>query len=250
MQRFLLLIHFFAFAASAQTDSSAKRLPGEMPPVAFIKGHRYEHKLSNQLFKKDFELALSDSSYEIISFHVNWDDNLTNVITQKINYGPVVKMPGFDPTLATIPVNSIGFFEKIAVKKNGQLSYARSFIYKVVSDQELENYLATLARCEVASLGTYQNGTNITAPVYFNNSLEVTLTDPGYSIISFELEVADRSGDFFTTVITSKTIELDKDDVTRKLRSLTRGCFVGLNKIKLFKDGKIYETAPFALFVK
>jgi hypothetical protein len=246
----LLLITFFSFAASAQTDSSIKKLPNGTVPVAFIKGHRYEQKISAELFKKDFELALSDSSYEIVSFVVNWDDSVTNIISEKLNYGSVVKMPEFDPTLATISVNSVGFFEKIVIKKNGQLYYACSFVYKVAGKQELEKYLKTLARCEVASLGTYQNSSTIVSPVYFNNSLELILTDPSYSIVSFELEVADRSGDYATTTINSKTIELDKDGVTRKLRSLTAGCFVGLSKIKLSKNGKIYEAAPFALYVK
>lgn len=104
--------------------------------AAFIKGKKGKQKIKWKFFYKEFELNLSDPTYEIIQFAITRGDHRKDMIVSRINIGKVVT-PNLEysnlPDVQNYSLYNVGpgdiiTFDIILVKKEGKCFRIRSFL--------------------------------------------------------------------------------------------------------------------------
>jgi hypothetical protein len=254
MKYFTAILLFLSFYVHGQqTHNSSQGVPGLV--IAFVKGHSYEEKIEASVFRNavangELELALSDTSYKIIKFIFTWDD-MSSTIYEVTNTGPKLNTHENVKKFATAPDNAIVTFDNIVIqKKRGTDTarrYAKAFAVTLSDAATAKHYKENLALCN-AYLKGLQNIATLNAGS-ITTDLVLELSDPSYQLVSFELHI-DRIDMEMETLITGNTIRLEKNDVTRTLKSLKPGCWISIQHIKVYKNGKLYEVPPIGIGVK
>lgn len=237
---FLLLINF---NLRAQTNIPA------CPTVdLFIKGHPYREKFEPSFFEKDFQLALSDSSYSIVSFMLVWDHG--NYINERAERSNTVRIkhPTNERYNLVVDTNCTITLEKIKIQKNGdtcQIRVVALFVTSKTKADEDKEFIPCVAR-----LPGYARDPVVYARIFLKDfSLE--LSDPSYTITSFDLTYEDfETLELFAATIKGNHVSITRPDVIRVLSHVRPGRVVVCENITVTKDGKVYKVRPLLLYVK
>lgn len=246
MKFFLLpLFLFYTLYSIAQNNQGAARRFVPETIIAFVKGHPYEEKIDAFSFKQTarkgmLELVLSDSNYKVVSYTFTCDDS--DNIYSCPNTGSLMLSPFGIRSLNYIPNNSLITFEDIRVCKDSQYYYVLPLVLSLTDSTTAKQYRETHALC-LAYLRSYRNSNSLRSGT-ITTDLVLSLTNPSYELLSFELNLTDEDGNELSTIINGNTIHLEKDFVTRTLNRLKAGSFFSIENIKVSKNNRPYTLKP------
>jgi hypothetical protein len=215
--------------------------------TAFISGHQYENYFDKDLFKKDFNLALSDSTYTIVSYNVSWDHK-QSVIYSVVIKGSHVPVTEKNYTLNDLDTGSAVAFDCITIKKGKVVYMAPAFVAYTTTTGRAEQLRKNIVPC-VAYIQGYKN--NNSAPyTLFRNDLVLQLSDSSYKIIDFVLTWDNEDGELISAVFSGNKILVNRDAKTDLSRKLRPGSTVTIDNIRVEKNGKLYKAKSFVMYLK
>jgi hypothetical protein len=218
----------------------------------FIKGHPYEEKLESSFFTRDFEITVSDSSYKVVSFTITWDSQNgdTAFIHERVYRGNTVKMKkvdnGYEDVI--IPPATAITIENVWVKKgNDSCKSAGLAVYlcDAATAEKEKQYIPCVARVQ----GLGRNASVYSS--FFLRDFSLELSDPSYSISSFDIATEDtETGDLTTATIKGNRILIMQPENLRVVSKLGRGSVLTFENIIVNKNGRTYKVRPTVLYIK
>lgn len=247
MKKVILFIFLVSYLQSrSQADSIPPRPPMLDEVVAFVKGYPYQTLIEKNFFFNDFDLALSDTSYQLVRYVASWDDTSGNIHVRPVKGSRLIAdLPGYLLTELGMMIA----FEQIIISRDKKYYRVRPFVITPTDSVTAENARGDLALCD-AWLAGYKGQSSLGYTIFSKDTM-LELTDTSYLLKDFDLVMQDeQEHEIVKTHITGNRIMVEKDEVTRLLKRLRPGDTVEIVNIRAEKNSKIYKVHPLTIYIK
>jgi hypothetical protein len=241
------LVVLLQLQSYAQTDSVPARLSMHEGVIAFIKGRPYQNTIERDFFSKDFDVALSDTSFTVVRYLATWADTLGKIHAYPVSGS---RMTANDPSQPLSALDDMIAFERIIImNKNREFFAAPTFVINLSDEAAAEKAREGVAFCD-AFLKGYKNQVTLSYAV-FTTDQYLELTDNSYKLTGFDLILEDeQENETVKTHINGSRIPVEKDEVTRLLKRLRAGDTVTIKNIKAEKEGEILNVRDLIISIK
>jgi hypothetical protein len=247
-----MLLLFLLTIRVINIHAQEEKLPG-----LYINGYIIDNAnvalVDKDFFKTDFQLLLSDTSFEVVGFRITWSTE--NTIEERRVEGPWVRITGSFISLASIPAEMPVTFENILVRKRRRVSAGidsafqiKSFYVTTTDAETSRQHRKNLAPC-TAFLASHGGKEILWVRELLSGDLVLKLSDPSYTLVGAELEIV-VGDDLFYVPISGDRVGLNHPEAGQYLRRFKPGSSVIFTKIKATKDGKTYILKNVNVFFK
>jgi hypothetical protein len=242
---FLLLAMLPVMIAGAQTIQKA-------PVVAFINGNPNISLVDKDFFKTDFEVQLSDSSLEIVSFFITW--HTEDAIHARPVKGSIVRIGGDFSRLSDLSLKAPVTFENIKVRKRQAVAAAdTSFsvppFYVTTTDAETaRRHRQNLAPC-YPFLASHGGKDILWVRELLSGDFILKLSDPSYTIVGADMEIF-AAGQSYDVPLSGDRVGINHPVAGPHIRRFAPGSSLLFTNVKASKNGKIYDLKNVNVYIR